>query len=394
MTASERLFEWVDRLGAELARIGPAGLAINLGATVLAVAAAWVLSRGLRRLVRRGLRRFPGPSNAEKHVRGARALGFTSAVLNLFIVAGAILAVAAIWGVDVAVWLFSGMGGELAQMLLRAGLILLATVLALEAAGYLINQAISRLAARSADRRRAAQLNTFGPLLRGAAQTAIVVVAALTLLGDLGVRIGPLLAGAGVLGVALGFGAQTVVRDLLTGFFLLIEDILAVGDIVRIGDSAGLVEAMTLRTIRLRDFDGTLHVVPYGEAQVVRNLTKTFSYYVFELQVSYGSDIDRALDIMRETGAQLQADPDFRDRILEPIEVAGVDNLAESGVVLKARIKTRPIEQWNVGRAYNRRIKLAFDREGVEIPFPHLKVVLPDRQVRMMAAQDGARAAH
>ncbi len=142
---------------------------------------------------------------------------------------------------------------------------------------------------------------------------------------------------------------------------------------------------MTLRTIRLRDFDGTLHVLPYSEAQIVHNLTKTFSYYVFDLQVSYGSDIDEALAIMTRVGADMQAEPEFGAKILEPIEVVGVDNLADSGVMLKARIKTLPIQQWAVGREYNRRIKLAFDKAGIEIPFPHMQVVLPEQQLSELA---------
>lgn len=385
MTASEQLFESVQGIISRAQDLGPATLGVNTAATMAVLVAAWALAAGLRRLVRYGVRCFPGPANADKHIRGWRFLRFSSSVMNLVIAAGGLIAVCAVWGVDIVAWLSTGVGRELTQTTLRAALVVLVAALALEAAGYLISQALERLAARSDDPRRAAQLDSFGPLLRGVAQGAIIIVAALMLLGDLGVKIAPLLAGAGVVGIAIGFGAQTVVRDLLTGIFLLVEDILAIGDVVRIGDSGGLVEAMTLRTIRLRDFDGALHIIPYGQAQVVHNLTKIFSYYVFELQVSYGSDIDKALRIMRETGDELQADPAFRDRILEPIEVVGVESLAESGVVLKARIKTRPIEQWNVGREYNRRIKLAFDRQDIEIPFPHLKVVLPERQLQALA---------
>jgi small conductance mechanosensitive channel len=200
----------------------------------------------------------------------------------------------------------------------------------------------------------------------------------------LGIEIGPLLTGAGIVGIAVGFGAQTLVKDYLTGFSLILEDIVSVGDVVLIGDSGGLVEATTLRTIRLRDFDGTLHVIPYSEAQIVHNLTKTFSYYVFNLPISYDSDIDQALDLMRFVGGQMQEEEAFKDAILEPIEVVGVDQLADSGVVLKARIKTAPIQQWTVGREYNRRIKLAFDKAGIEIPVPHLKLFLSDSALAAM----------
>ena len=224
-------------------------------------------------------------------------------------------------------------------------------------------------------------------MLKATAHAAIAVTASLMLLAEAGLKIGPLLAGAGIVGVALGFGAQTLVRDLLTGFSLIVEDIVSVGDIVRIGESGGLVESMSLRTIRLRDFDGTLHVFPYGEAQVVHNLTKAFSYYVFDLQISYGSDIEKALRIMAATGDALKADARFADKILEPIEVVGVDALGESGVTLKARIKTRPLAQWDVGREYNKRIKQAFDREDIQIPYPHMRLVFPEL---ILAAQGSA----
>ncbi|MBU1376229.1 MAG: mechanosensitive ion channel family protein [Alphaproteobacteria bacterium] len=384
MTTSQSLYDGIRNLASGLSAIGPIDLGVNAAATGLVVLVGWGLAVGLRRVVRLGVRRLPGRATADKQVRGSRALRFSSALFNLLIALAVLMGACAIWGFDVAAWLSSGMGRELSQTVLRAGLVVVVAALALEAAGYLIHEAVERLVERSEDPRRAAQLNTFGPLLRGAAQGTIAIVAALMLLGDLGVRIGPLLAGAGVVGIAVGFGAQTVVRDLLTGMFLLVEDIVAVGDIARIGDSGGLVEAMTLRTIRLRDFDGTLHVVPYGEAQVVHNLTKTFSYYVFDLQVPYETDVDRALEVMSEVGAEMQDDPAYADRILEPIEVVGVDGLGDTGVRLKARVKTRPIQQWSIGREYNRRIKSAFEQAGINIALPHLKVVLPQAQARAL----------
>lgn len=393
MTASEQLLAWVAGLGEALRAMGPLGLTLNVAASAAIVVGGLALAWGLRRLMRLGVRRLPGPATAEKKVRETRALRFSSALFNLLVLAAGVVAVSGVWGFDVAAWLSQGLGRELAQTALRAGLVVLIAVLAIEASGYLINEAMERLVGGAEDPRRAAQLNTFGPLLRGVAQGAIGIVAALMLLGDLGVEIAPLLAGAGVVGIAVGFGAQTLVRDLLTGIFLLVEDIVAVGDIARIGDSGGQVEAMTLRTIRLRDFDGTLHVIPYGEAQIVHNLTKTFSYYVFNLQVSYASDIDKALRIMAKVGGDMQADPEFADRILEPIEVVGVDALGDSGVNLKARIKTLPIQQWSVGREYNRRIKKAFDAAGVEIPFPHLKLVLPQEQMRGLEREPARSAA-
>ncbi|MFC3078698.1 mechanosensitive ion channel family protein [Phenylobacterium terrae] len=239
-----------------------------------------------------------------------------------------------------------------------------------ELAGYLIERTMGAAERRSARPHRAAQLRTIKPLIRGFVQMLIVGLAALTVLSELGVQIGPLLASAGVVGIAIGFGAQTLVKDFLTGIFLIMEDIVAIGDIVQIGDRSGVVEAMTLRTIRLRNLDGTLHILPYSEAQVIDNRTKNFSSYVVDVGVAYRTDVDHAFQVMRQVGQELQADPEFGPLVDQPLEILGVDAFADSAVMLKARLRTRPGEQWKVGREYNRRLKAAFDAAGIEFPFP------------------------
>jgi small conductance mechanosensitive channel len=170
-----------------------------------------------------------------------------------------------------------------------------------------------------------------------------------------------------VLGIAVGFGAQTLVKDFLTGLFLIAEDVVSLGDNVRIGTESGTVEAMTLRTIRLRSTNGTLHIFPYSEAQVVHNRTKTYSSYVFEYFVSMGADVDRALSEMRRVGMGLAEDPEFSSLITKPFEVMGVEKLSGSGALLKARVVTAPREQWRVGREYNRRMRAAFDAAQIEL---------------------------
>lgn len=392
-TASERLLDAWASVSTTLGNLSPAGVAIDAGLSIVIVAIAWVIGIVAARFLRGLSRRLPGPATAEKMVRTSRLARLVLFSARVALMLGAAALIASVWGFDVVGWASQGAGRRVVATAAHLTLLLLIAAAAVEISGFAIGRALQRMTGAGVEARRKAQIRTLGPLLRGASQTAIVIVAVLMALGELGVEVGPLLAGAGVVGIALGFGAQTLVKDLLTGVFLIIEDIVSVGDIVRINGSSGLVERMTLRTIRLRDFDGTLHVFPYGEAQVVHNLTKTFSYYVFDLQVSYGSDIDKALRIMRDVGERLQRDPDFREKILEPIEVVGVDNLADSGVVLKARIKTQPTQQWSVGREYNRRIKQAFDRAGIEIPFPHMKVVLPERQLGALAAQHAGDAA-
>lgn len=387
MTASERILAALKALFAHFSGLSPLAWALNFALTTAAVFIAVGAGRLVRRLARLGAHRLPGPADAEMTVRVNRLARLVGWIVQALAGVAAVLVVADIWGFNLLAWTATPLGARALAGVMRLGLLLIATVAVLELVSLAIGRAMEGFADHAAEPRRRAQLSTLAPLLRGLAQSAIVIVAILMALSELGVKIGPLLAGAGVVGVALGFGAQTLVKDFLTGIFLIVEDIVSVGDIVRIADSGGLVEQMTLRTIRLRDFDGTVHVFPYSEAQVLHNLTKSFSYYVFDLQVSYGSDLDMALSIMRKVGARLKADPDFADKILEPIEVVGVDNLADSGVVLKARIKTQPLQQWTVGREYNRRIKLAFDEAGVEIPFPHLKVVMPERQVAELGGQ-------
>ena len=198
-------------------------------------------------------------------------------------------------------------------------------------------------------------------------------------LSEIGVEIGPLLAGAGIVGLAIGFGAQTIVKDFLTGIFLIIEDAVSVGDVVMIADFGGVVEEMSIRTIKLRDFDGTLHIFPYSEAQVIHNRTKNFSFAVFNLQVAHTADVTRALDLMKQTGDTLKAEESFTPFIESPIEVVGVDQVNDAGVTLKARIKTAPGKQWMIQREYLRRIKLAFDEAGIDVATKTTVLMMPDQ---------------
>ena len=193
----------------------------------------------------------------------------------------------------------------------------------------------------------------------------------LVTLSELGLNIAPLLAGAGVFGLAIGFGAQTLVKDIITGMFILMEDQLATGDVVKVGSHRGIVEGLTLRTIRLRDIAGTVHVVPFSEVTTVENLTKDYSRYVFEVGVAYREDTDQVVGALQQVGAELLADPAYKSLIIDPLEVLGVDRFGDNAVIIKARITTQPIKQWRVGREFNRRMKKRFDELGIELPFPH-----------------------
>ena len=220
----------------------------------------------------------------------------------------------------------------------------------------------------------AARLDTIGGLVKNAVNVVVISAAVLMILQELGMDITPLLAGAGVASLAVGFGAQNLVRDVISGFFLILEDQVHVGDVVNIEGTGGVVEQVHLRTIVLRDLSGTVHVIPNGAISTLSNLTKDFAYAVIDVGIAYKEDTDHVSDVLRAVGAELQDDPAFADEILAPLEILGVNEFADSAVVIKIRIKTRPIKQWMVGRELRRRIKKTFDAQGIEIPFPHVSL--------------------
>jgi small conductance mechanosensitive channel len=225
---------------------------------------------------------------------------------------------------------------------------------------------------------RKKRADTVTRMLSMLATTIVMSVAVLIVLRELGVDITPILTGGAIAGLAVGFGAQNLVRDIISGFFLIVENQVRVGDVAIINGTGGLVEHIRLRTIVLRSLDGTVHVFPNGAIESLSNMTKDFSFFVLDMGVAYKEDTDRVVEVMREVGEELRSDPEFRERILEPIEILGVDNFADSAVVIRARIKTVPIQQWNVGREYRRRLKKAFDARGIEIPFPHRSLYFGD----------------
>jgi small conductance mechanosensitive channel len=217
---------------------------------------------------------------------------------------------------------------------------------------------------------RAKRARTLGSVINKVVTIALTSVTLLMVLTAFGVNIAPVLTGAGILGLAVGFGAQTLVRDVISGFFLILEDQVRVGDVAAINGTAGLVEAINLRTIVLRDSEGTVHVFPNGSIQTLANRSKDFSYYVIDLGISYREDPDRVADLLRQIGAAMQADPKYAPFILEPVEILGVDSFGDWSMVLKMRIKTVPLKQWDVGREFRKRLRRRFEQEGIEVPFP------------------------
>jgi small conductance mechanosensitive channel len=231
-----------------------------------------------------------------------------------------------------------------------------------------------RIASRLDDRDAQRRAETLGRVIRYIVAVVIGAVATMLVLSELGISLAPILGAAGVVGVAVGFGAQSLVKDYFTGFFILLEDQIRTGDVVKLGDHAGLVEEINLRHVRLRDYDGNVHFVPNGMISSVVNMSRGFAQAVIDIGVAYREDVDEVFGLMREVAAQLRADPVVGPRILDDLEIAGVDKWDASAVVLRCRFRTAPLEQWGVRREYLRRLKQAFDARGIEIPFPHLTV--------------------
>jgi small conductance mechanosensitive channel len=215
---------------------------------------------------------------------------------------------------------------------------------------------------------------TLGRIVNSAAFVIVVGIGVMMLLDELGINIMPIITGAGIAGLAFGFGAQNLVRDVISGFFIILENQIRVGDVAVINGTGGLVEAINLRTIVLRDLQGTVHIFPNGEITQVSNMTKEWSRYVIDVGVAYKEDVDRVMKILESIGHELCEDENFKPLVLDKLEVLGVDDFGESQVTIKVMIKTLPLKQWTVGRELRRRIKNTFDKEGIEIPFPHMSL--------------------
>ncbi|ERP31866.1 mechanosensitive ion channel family protein [Chitinivibrio alkaliphilus] len=218
------------------------------------------------------------------------------------------------------------------------------------------------------------RLETLLGILKSLVKVGIFAIAGMLILKEVGVDIAPLIAGAGIIGLGLGFGSQELVRDFISGFFILMENHIRKGDVVNINGTGGLVQQVGLRTIVLRDVSGVVHVFQNGKINSFSNLTKEWSAAVLTIGVAYKEDLDAVMDVMRTVGEELAEDEEFGPAILEPIEIMGVDNFGDSAIDIRLRIKTRPIEQWKTAREYRRRLKRAFDEHNIEIPFPHRTV--------------------
>jgi small conductance mechanosensitive channel len=295
-------------------------------------------------------------------------LGIINWAASALIILLAVLSILRAWGINSFAWVDTDGGKQLTTGFVTILIVLAFAVVVWE----VVTNGIERyLHPENASAPRSARARTLLPLARSVFFILLVLMTSLIVLSQLGIDIGPLLAGAGVVGLAIGFGSQALVRDFITGAFVLMEDQISVGDVVDVGGHSGVIEGISIRTLKLRDFSGAVHTVPFGQITSIVNMTKDFSFYVFEIGVAYREDIERVIEVIKEVGADLRKDPDIGPNITADIEVVGLDSFGDSAIVVKGRIRTQPIMQWTVGRAFNLRLKQRFDEENIEIPFPH-----------------------
>ncbi len=257
----------------------------------------------------------------------------------------------------------------------RIALILLLTALALRAIRQLIPRLRDAIVSRQQTPEDGQRVRTLSRVARYIFTVATSLVSAMLILGELGISVAPILGAAGVVGIAVGFGAQSLVKDYFTGFFLLLENQIRLGDVVDVGGKSGLVEEITLRYLRLRDYSGNVHYIPNGTISTVTNMSLGHAFAVIDISIAYSEKIDRVIDVMRQVGLELRTMPAFAPNILEELEIAGVEQWAESAVMIRCRFKVAPLQQWAVRREYLQQLKARFDSEGIEIPFPHVKLI-------------------
>jgi small-conductance mechanosensitive channel len=352
-----------------LLRVAALTVVIAMLARWLAVAAYSALDRALR-ISPATLARHPG---LEDRLRSYQPIGHAVLTIAIAGVAGVTLFQA--WGVDAFSWFTSGaLGGRIIGALGTIGITLAISLVVWEAVNAGIQFHLARLA-REAQAARSARLRTLLPMLRTTLLVTIFSVAGLMVLSEIGVNTGPLLAGAGVIGLAIGFGSQKLVQDIITGLFLLLENTMQVGDVVSLGGLSGTVEALSIRSIRLRALDGSVHTVPFSAVTTVTNQTRDFDYAVVDVSVGLSEDPDQVADLVRAVARDVRQEPRWKNAIRDDIDVMGVEKFLDTALVLRTRIKTVPGQRWAVAREMNRRIKARFDELAIESPWTSYRVL-------------------
>ncbi|MFN6251544.1 MAG: mechanosensitive ion channel domain-containing protein [Acetobacteraceae bacterium] len=349
--------------------------------TLLILSLAKLADLALRRVITRAFRITPELSSRYPglEARANRYLPVLKGSVSLFIGGIALLFLLESWGIEAFSWFGHGkLGNRLISSIVSITLTITLALVIWEGINAAIQRHLERLS-RDAKAAQGARVRTLLPMLRTALLAIILIFVVLSVLTEIGVNVAPLIAGAGVVGIAVGFGSQRLVQDVITGIFLLFEDAVAVGDVVQLGGLNGVVEHLSIRSIKLRAVDGSLHIIPFSAVTSVTNQTRDFAFAVIDVNVDYREDTDKVAETLRHIASEMREDPRWRPVIRDDLDVMGVDRLGESGVVMRVRLKTEPSQRWAVAREMNRRIKRRFDELGIEIPYPHQKLVLEEK---------------
>ncbi|MBF0168067.1 MAG: mechanosensitive ion channel family protein [Alphaproteobacteria bacterium] len=370
---SSQLPKFLQKLKVTLGKMNPMDIVQALGLSLLILLLAWGVGRFLSRGLDKGLgllvrheETMPGLS-----MRVQRYAPVLKGAIRALVGLAAALAILEAFGANALALLDGPQGRRFLVSLMTSLLVIGFAVFLWELSSAALEGSLKRLDGQG---RRQGRLKSLAPLLRTLVAAILFVLSGLTILSELGVNIAPLLAGAGMIGLAVGLGAQKLVQDILGSISMLIEDTLAVGDAVKIGEHSGVIEKMTLKDIQLRDQSGYLHVIPFSNVSSFVNMTVDFAYAVFEVGVGYHENVDQVMKVLTDLGAVLAEDEAFGQLILEPLEMLGLDKFADSAVILKARLKTEPGKQWVVMREFNRRMKAKFDELGIDMPLPQMVV--------------------
>lgn len=263
---------------------------------------------------------------------------------------------------------------------LQITLIIILMIIALKSTNIIIEKLFNKFLLQTGDIEGEKRSHTLKHISKSVSQIIIFTITVITILGKVGIDIGPILAAAGVLGIAVGFGARRFVEDIISGFLILLDDQIRVGDVVEICDKSGLVEKVDLKMVVLRDISGNVHYIRNGKIDVITNMTKDYSCYVADISISYKENVARVIEIIKKVDEELRTDSTTGEDILAPIEVLGLDRFEESAVIIKARLKTKPCKQWAIGREFNKRLKNKFDELNVEIPFPQRTLHIEEKK--------------
>ncbi|UPG74180.1 mechanosensitive ion channel [Roseomonas gilardii subsp. gilardii] len=360
------------------------------GATLLILGAAKGLDVGLRQLLDRTMAlpagfaaRYPG-----LELRANRYAPLLRRLVSTVLTVAALLLLMEAWGISAFAWFTQGrLGSRILSALGSIGVSTAVAILVWEVANSAIARQLTR-ASREGQAARSARVRTLLPMMRTALMIVILIFLVLNVLSEIGVNVAPLIAGASVVGVAIGFGSQTLVKDVVTGLFLLLEDAVAVGDSVTLGTppQTGVVERLSIRSIRLRAVDGSVHIIPFSSVTSVTNMTRDFAFAMLEFSLSYGEDTDRVAEVLRQIAKEMRGEARWSTAIRDDMDVMGVERLLETGVVLRARLKTEPSQRAPVARELNRRIQARFEELGIVIPSPWRKTVQEEDQMHAAGA--------